>query len=129
MSAAEHERRRLPLVCQDIEVTGAWPGLCRRETQPIKTECYINTVGLYGLKTTSFYRQTFFQIFCLPADGLATTLHGSTFQINSPVVQPTASSLAKNGLHCIHDTPRCCLYFNTGEIPSPGVLFRDGTVT
>ena len=31
----------------------------------------------------------------IPADGLATTLQGSTFHINKPVEHPTANSLAK----------------------------------
>jgi hypothetical protein len=26
-SFAEHDNRRLPLECHDIDVTGAWPGL------------------------------------------------------------------------------------------------------
>ena len=63
----------------------------------------------------------------IPADGLATTLHGSTFHINSPVEQPTANSLAKYGRHCMQDTPRCCLNFKTGDIPSPEIPFPEGT--
>ena len=66
-------------------------------------------------------------IICIPADGLATTLHGSTFHIKSPVEQPTANSLAKYGRHCMQDTPRCCLNFKTGDIPSPEIPFPEGT--
>ena len=65
-------------------------------------------------------------IICIPADGLATTLHGSTFHINSPVEQPTANSLAKYGRHCMQDTPRCCLNFKTGDIASPEIPFPEG---
>ena len=81
--------------------------------------------------TTAFYKilsYTFLMIIiCIPADGLATTLHGSTFHINSPVEQPTANSLAKYGRHCMQDTPRCCLNFKTGDIPSPEIPFPEGT--
>ena len=65
----------------------------------------------------------------LPADGLATTLQGSTFHINKPVEHPTANSLAKKGRHCMQDTPRCCLYFKTGDTPSPGIPLPEGACT
>ena len=39
VSDAALERRRLPLECHEIAVTGEWPVLCSRETQPI-INCY-----------------------------------------------------------------------------------------
>ena len=42
------------------------------------------------------------------------SFNDSTDQMNSPETLPTASSLAKKGLHAKQVIPRCCLCFRTG---------------
>ena len=51
VSDAELERRRLPLECHEIAVTGEWPVDCRSETQPI-----INSYHIASLSKCSSYQ-------------------------------------------------------------------------